>query len=317
MPFKPIALPDLERVGHGLKKPTGVAVDREGRLWVTDPDSAVLWLRPDGGVKRLGKAAGVPNGIAMDARDRVVIANSGLLAEGTGSLQRLHLASGEIETLCEALYGRALISSMHPAVAGDGTIYCAHASWISSLDEAIEARRDDGFIYLVDRKGQARMAARGLKFPSGCCLGYRDRYLFVAETLTAAVMRLEVMKDGSLGQAVPYGPPIGQIPDIAPMGGVERTARERARYGYVGGMGMDQDGNLWAVLPGARRVVVITPNLHLVVAIDDAEGKILKTPTTLAWGGPDLRDLYIGSVEADYVVKARSPVPGMPQAHQR
>lgn len=317
MPFKPIALSELERVGHGLKRPTGVAVDREGRLWVTDPDSAVLWLRPDGSVKRLGKAAGAPNGIAMDAHDRVVIANSGLLAEGSGSLQRLQLASGEIETLCEALDGRPLTSSMHPAVKGDGTIYCSHASWARSLNETIDARRDDGLIYLVDRKGQARTVARGLKFPSGCCLGYKDQHLFVAETLTATVMRLEVMKDGSLGQAARYGPPIGQIPDIAPMGGVERPARERARYGYVGGMAMDQDGNLWVVLPGARRVVVITPNLHLLVAIDDAAGKILKTPTTLAWGGADLRDLYIGSAEADYVVKARSPVPGMPQAHQR
>jgi gluconolactonase len=33
--------------------------------------------------------------------------------------------------------------------------------------------------------------------------------------------------------------------------------------------------------------------------------------------GPDLRDLYIGSVVTDYVVHVRSPVPGMPLVHQR
>jgi gluconolactonase len=62
---------------------------------------------------------------------------------------------------------------------------------------------------------------------------------------------------------------------------------------------------------------VVTPNLHPIVIIDDPQQKILKMPTTLAWGGPDFSDLYIGSVRGDYVVKAQSPVPGMPQAHQR
>jgi hypothetical protein len=30
-----------------------------------------------------------------------------------------------------------------------------------------------------------------------------------------------------------------------------------------------------------------------------------------------MRDLYIGSIASDYVVHARSPIPGMPLVHQR
>jgi SAM-dependent methyltransferase len=40
-------------------------------------------------------------------------------------------------------------------------------------------------------------------------------------------------------------------------------------------------------------------------------------PTNVSWGGDDLRDVYIGSVRKDYVLHARSPVPGLPLAHQR
>jgi gluconolactonase len=40
-------------------------------------------------------------------------------------------------------------------------------------------------------------------------------------------------------------------------------------------------------------------------------------PTNVSWGGRGLRDLYIGSIRKDYVLHARSPVPGMPLVHQR
>jgi gluconolactonase len=40
-------------------------------------------------------------------------------------------------------------------------------------------------------------------------------------------------------------------------------------------------------------------------------------PTNVSWGGADLRDLYIGTIRKDYVLHARSPVPGLPLVHQR
>ena len=33
-------------------------------------------------------------------------------------------------------------------------------------------------------------------------------------------------------------------------------------------------------------------------------------------GGADLKDLYIGSIRAGYVLKGRSPVAGQPHVHQ-
>jgi len=40
-------------------------------------------------------------------------------------------------------------------------------------------------------------------------------------------------------------------------------------------------------------------------------------PTNVTWGGPDLKDLYIGSIRAGYVLKARSSVAGLALIHQR
>ena len=49
----------------------------------------------------------------------------------------------------------------------------------------------------------------------------------------------------------------------------------------------------------------------------DPSGAVVNHPTNVTWGGADLTDLYIGSIRADYVLKARSPLPGQPQIHQK
>jgi gluconolactonase len=63
-------------------------------------------------------------------------------------------------------------------------------------------------------------------------------------------------------------------------------------------------------------VVAITPNGRKVTVIHDPSGEIVNHPTNVTWGGPDLRDLYIGSIRADYVLKAKSPVAGLALVHQ-
>ena len=85
----------------------------------------------------------------------------------------------------------------------------------------------------------------------------------------------------------------------------------------IAGCGFDVEGNLWVTLVMANKVVAITPAGEVVTMLSDPEGRVMVSPTNVSWGGPELRDLYIGSVRSDYVVKLRSPVPGMPLVHQR
>ena len=68
--------------------------------------------------------------------------------------------------------------------------------------------------------------------------------------------------------------------------------------------GRGRDSNAW--------------NLETVVTVlSDPTGTIMHSPTNVSWGGADMCDLYIGSVTRDYVVKLRSPVPGLPLVHQQ
>jgi gluconolactonase len=83
------------------------------------------------------------------------------------------------------------------------------------------------------------------------------------------------------------------------------------------GCGFDQAGNLWVTLVMANKLIAITPAGDVVTLLSDPDGRMMRNPTNVTWGGEDLCDLYIGNIATDYVVKVRSPIPGMPLVHQR
>jgi gluconolactonase len=89
------------------------------------------------------------------------------------------------------------------------------------------------------------------------------------------------------------------------------------RLGLTDGCGFDVEGNLWVTLVAANKVVAITPAGRVETLLDDPEGIVMNQPTNVAWGGPDMHNLYIGSIATDYVLEARCPVAGMTLAHQR
>ena len=315
MPISTIPLSELQKVGVGLKRPEDVAVGRDGRVWASDEQSACAILRKDGTLKRVGQAGGAPNGINFDLQGRIIIANFGIHAKTAGPLQRLDPVTGTIETLCSDVGGRTLTSSNYPVVMKDGSIYCTHSTWAPTLALGLAKGPGDGFIYRVDAQGRARTVAEGLSFPNGCCVDPKGKSLYVVQTTAANIMRFDIAPDGSLRPGFPYGPTFGIIPDAPPAGDLE--PRQRGRLGYADGCAFDQEGNLWVTMVMANRIFAITPSLQIKVIVDDPERRILNMPTNITFGGPDMRDVYFGSIASDYIAKARSPVPGLPLAHQR
>ncbi len=70
----------------------------------------------------------------------------------------------------------------------------------------------------------------------------------------------------------------------------------------------------------ARHLADNRPNLVVNtgdIVLDDPDGAALQGPTSIAWGGADMRDVYIGSILTPHVLKGRSSVPGLPMDHQR
>lgn len=316
MPLTPISLDQLSKVGLGVQRPEDVVVSREGRIWLSDQASAAAEVLTDGSLNRVGDAGGAPNGINMDREGRIVIANVGGLdgGSGAGPVQRLDTETGEVKVLVDSVDGIPLVASNYPLIDSQDRIWVTHST--SRSGGAAFSGGPDGFLFRIEADGSTTMLATEIEFANGITLDPEERNVYVCSTTGCNVLRFPIRADGTLGEREQYGPKLGKsVSDLAAMRPL--SAEQRGELGLTDGCGFDQEGNLWVTLPMSNKVVAITPQGELVTIIEDLEGTIMQAPTNVSWGGADLCDLYVGSIRSDYVVHARSPIPGEPLIHQR
>lgn len=297
------------KIALGIDRPEDVVVSKEGRVFASDHQCTVAEILPDGSFRRMGPKGGAPNGLNMDPQGRILVANFGIYDREEGPLQRFDPVTGIHETLLAEVGGKRLTSANYPVMDRAGNIWCANSTHAETWPRALDGRTD-GFIFVLRPDGSADIVAEGLKFPNGMALSADESWLYCAQTSGADVMRFPVLPGGRLGAGERYGPQLG---NLQVRGG---PTHEASTLGYTDGVGMDALGNLWVCLPAADKVVAITPDQQVVTVIHDPTGQVVKHPTNVTWGGPDLKDLYIGSIQADFVLKARSPVAGQPHVHQ-
>lgn len=311
MPLSPIPLSSCRKIGVGLQRPEDVVVGRDGRVWASDQQSACAQILPDGSLRRVGKAGGAPNGITLDGLGRIIICNFEL-----GPVQRLDVESGAVETLCAAVDGRTLTAANYPVIDRSGILWCTNSTFANPWTDALDGRKD-GMLFRIRPDRRAEIMAEGIQFANGVALDADESHIYVCQTTGCNVLRYYIKADGSLGPPEQYGPTLG-----APMPHGTDVANlppsdQMTHLGLTDGCGFDAEGNLWVTLVAANRVVAITPRGEVVPIIEDPHGEIMQQPTNVTWGGADRRDLYIGSIMSDYVVHARSPVPGAALFHQR
>jgi sugar lactone lactonase YvrE len=311
-----IEVTDLVPIGHGIERPEQVVVTSDGRLFASDRGSAVAEILDENRIRRIGNAGGEPNGIAVDRRGHFLIANF-----GSGVLQDLDPESGEITTVVSGeVDGRPLKWLNYVLVDSAGALWCSVSTATDDLLETITLGTADGYIFRVaPDRSSAAIVAENIQFPNCMALDRDETHLYAARTLAADAVRFPIVGT-TLSEQEPYGPALGSSqPEEygAHAPALFDDAQAGQRWGMADGCAFDADGNLWVTLVLANRIVAVTPGGHVTVVVEDTEGKLLSAPTSVAWGGPDMRDVYIGSIATPYVLKGRSSVPGMPMVHQR
>jgi gluconolactonase len=312
----PIPIENFVSIARGIDRPEDVVVLADGRVFASEHQCAVAQIHPDGTFTRLGPKRGAPNGLNALPDGRLLIANFGIYDGEPGPLEIFDPATGARDILVSEVEGRPLTSSNYPVVDAAGNIWCANSTDAPTWPEALDGR-PDGFLYVLPPDGPARIVAEGLRFPNGLALGPDDAQLYCCQTSAADVLVFDIGPGATLGPPRRHGPVLGRLMS-GPVDPHDLPPPETLRHlGYTDGCGMDAAGNLWVALPAANKIVAITPSGAVTEIAHDPTGTVMNHPTNIAWGGPDLRDLYVGSIRASHVLKARSPVPGLPMAHQR
>ena len=317
-PATPVVLDDLGFVGNGLDRPECVLTTRAGSLFVPDRRGGVTAIRPDGRqdliLARDAPAGFLPNGIALLPDRSFLAANIG----PGGGLWHLS-ADGALTPRLLEIDGRPLPPSNFVGLDRAGRLWFTVSTWAVPRERSMRKGCADGFIVLVDESG-ARIVAEGIGFTNEAVVDPGGDWLYVNETIGRRTSRFPVRPDGSLG------------------------ARETfAEYGagtFPDGLAFDEEGGVWIVSVMSNRVIRATPDGRQEMILEDSDpielqaaeaafqdGAIarphidaggrrrLGNISGIAFGGDDLRTVYLGSLFGTRLACFRAPVAGAEPVH--
>ncbi len=315
-----ISLKSLKYVGRGLHRPECVLANRDGILYSADWRGGIAMIAPDGSQSLF--TASIPdgrlfrpNGIALRSDGSFLFADLGESTGGVFSLDR----KGNARPFLEAVDGIPLPPTNYVIEDGMQRIWITVSTRCQPRARAYRADVTDGFIVVVDGKG-ARIVADNLGYTNEAAPSPCGRWLYVNETFSRKLSRFRIGHDGSLTQketVTTFGP--GTYPD---------------------GLSFDEDGGVWITSIVSNRVIRVLPDGSQILMVEDCDqahaewveqafiagemgrhhldnghGKTLKNISSLAFGGPNRRIAYLGSLLGDSIPFFESPIAGAAPQH--
>jgi sugar lactone lactonase YvrE len=281
---------DIDYVGRDLSRPECVLTQPDGTLLVSDNRGGVTRIGADGGQSLIGAMGGDPNGLAMDRDGTLYVANI-----GDGKLHRLQ-QDGRSQVMLDSLDGRKLGAVNFAYVDGQDRLWITVSTVTEPRAQAIKSPRPDGYILRRDAAGWRRVA-QGFHFTNEIRIDRDNRFLYVAESAIGGISRLDLHPDGSLGARQPFGP------------------QPLFPGAIVDGITFDAAGNLWVTEVTRSALIVLQPDGTAITVFEDPAGSHIHFPTSLAFGGPDLRTAYVGSLRMNRLARFRAPIPGQKLRH--
>jgi sugar lactone lactonase YvrE len=314
-PFLPT---NLTQMGGGLNRPECVLAARDGSLYTGDWTLGIARIARDGTTGPAVEADLIaqgfrPNGIALTADGDFLFAN---LSRAGGVWQVG--PRGEPRPFATEVAGRPIPATNFVLVDGD-RVWITISS-LSRKHAHFTAQENTGQILLV-QDGSVTVAADGLNWTNELRISPDGRHLFVNETFACRTTRYDLAADGVLSNPVRLTYPGDTFPD---------------------GMAFDAEGALWIICVVSNRLIRVAPDLTWTVVFEDIDpsalgviasahakgcltweqiaqsrGSRVSNLSSVAFGGPDLKTLYLGGLGIRAVQMLHSPVAGMPLDHWR
>ncbi|MFN0025564.1 MAG: SMP-30/gluconolactonase/LRE family protein [Acidimicrobiales bacterium] len=277
----------------GLRFPEGpIALPGGDVLLVEIARGTLTRCRPDGSTEVVAETGGGPNGAALGPDGKVYICNNGgfewheragLKLPGFqpadyvgGSIQRVDIDTGVVETVHTEVDGRALRGPNDIVFDRTGGYY------FTDLGKGRADEMDRGAVYYVAPDGAAHTVAYPLLTPNGIGLSPAEDRLYYAETATGRVWFWELDAPGVTRAAGPQ---------------ISSTSAPATMLGNVGGIGrldslaVDSEGNVCVATLMTGCITAIAPDgtVRAVIPVPGGDPMI----TNICFGGPDLTTAYI------------------------
>lgn len=253
----------------------GPAFDRQGNLLVVDiPLGRIFRISPEGKWTLVVQYDGWPNGMKLHRDGRAFI------ADYKRGLMVLDPNTGKLETRLETAYSEGFkgLNDLHFGLKGD--LYFTDQGQTGIADPT-------GRVFRLRASGALDRLATNVPSPNGITLSSHEHQLYVAVTRSQQIWRLPLMADGNPSKT---GVAIQLSGGHAGPDGIEMDAEDGIVVCHVGVGVWRFDANF---LP-----------THL---IRSDKNRFL---TNMAFGGPDLKTLYITDSLTGEIMRAKVPFAG-------
>ena len=297
----PAVMQELE-IATSVSMLEGPAVDAGGNVYFTDIlMQRIMRFSKDGKFSIFRDKSNVANGLVFDLQGRLIAAEgaasptaerSGMATGGIPRVTRTDLKTGKLEILADAFNGKPLSGPNDVTLDGKGRLYFTDSTGAA--------------VYRIDAPGKVAriLTAPDIQRPNGIQISPDDRTLYLVEANGA--------RDGAR---------MIRAYDLLPDGTVKNM---RVFYNFypgrsADGMSIDTRGNLYAAAGMHRtRGTAETLDTKCGVYVISPQGKLLKfipVPedylTNTAFGGPDMKTLYITAGKTLY--KVHNDIAGLPR----
>lgn len=255
----------------------GPSFDRDGNLYVVNATHGqILRVRPD---KRIDVAAhydGIPNGLKIHKSGEIFI------ADRQNGIMRMDPVSGKVTPFL----GR---DKLMPDYKGVNDLFFRSNGDLYFTDQgSTDLRNPTGRVFRYSASGKLDLLLSNVPSPNGIVMNPAETHLFIAVTFGPQVWRCAILADGSVDRL---------------------GAFQTFSGGYSGpdGLAMDETGGLAVAVNRMGSVFLFDRQGEPTYRVRSCAGLMT---TNLAFGGPDLKRLYITESETGSILVADVPVKG-------
>jgi gluconolactonase len=266
----------IERVATGYTFTEGPAWDGARLIFSDIPGDAVHVLTPGESAPQVLYAPSAnANGHTFDREGRLINAE-----HGSGAITRWTPETGR-QVIVEAYEGKHLNSPNDVVVRSDGLILFTDPPY--GLGQRTSEVGFSGVFAFDEATGRMVLIDNAHARPIGLALSPDETVLYVGDTATQTLRAYDLAADGTASGK-------RKIVDVT----------DDSRPGRVDGVRVDSAGRVYITCPGG------------ICVVDPARGEVIerlatpKRATNLAWGAPDLSELYITALTDVYRVKTRA-----------
>lgn len=300
-------------VARNLQFPEGPIAMADGSILLVEIQRQTLTrVLPDGRAEVVAQLGGGPNGAAIGPDGHCYVCNNGgfrwhevdgmTMPGGPpddyagGRIERVNLATGQVERLYDACGGRPLLGPNDLVFDGTGGF------WFSDLGKGRTTDLDRGAIYYARADGsEIRRVIRGVLTPNGIGLSPDGRTLYAAETETGRVWAWDIKAPGEITPVGGHSPNGGRMLYASPT------------FVRFDSLAVDGDGNVCVATIHEGGITVVAP--------EGGRREFLPVPddtmvTNICFGGPDLRKAYVTCSGRGLLLELDWPRAGLALAHR-